>query len=244
MEASMERRSRRRCLGALAALGLGLAVAASGEDEGGPGASAPYQPADPGELRGRSIDPGERSGRSSDPGEHASETSEPSFGGRAIDPADRVGTSRELREVTRPAGQKPAAPAPDETQGPAFLRLPRRPGAGPAPQDPLAERLCAAEHDLDHAQREHERALRDYKRMQRDGYPHGPAKMLVIEHRDVTGRRLARAEEARDALLAEADEQDAELDPAACGEGEPVAGPARGDPQAGEVEDGAPGSPD
>jgi hypothetical protein len=205
----MEPRSRRgRRLGALAVLGLGLAVAAAGEDGGDAGAAAPYQASEPGERSGRTVDPGTR----------AAETSEPSFGAATLDLDARPGASRELHEVARPPGPKPVPPA-DETEGPAFLRLPRRPGEGASAERSLSERLCVAEQDLDHARREHERALRDYKRMQHGGYPRGPAKLLVIEHRDLTGRRLERAEKARDALLAEASEQGLELDPDACGTG-------------------------
>src|SRR4029453_15498011 len=184
------------------------AGAGAGEDGGDAGAAAPYQAAEPGERSGRTVDPGTR----------AAETSEPSFGAATFALAGGPGPSPELAEVARPPGPKPVPPA-DETEGPAFLRLPRRPGDGPSAERSLAGRLCRAEQDLDPARREHDRALRDYKRMQHEGYPRGPAKLLVIEHRDLTGRRLERAEKARDALLAEASAQGLELDSDACGTG-------------------------
>lgn len=208
--------SRWRRAGALAALGLGLATAAAGEDEGAADAPAAYEAADPGDRRSRSADPGERSGRTSDPGEHAAETREPSFGGRTVDLGERPGASRALRDVSRPPGPKPA-PADGETGGPADLRLHRRPGEGAGREAPLPERYCSAEADLEHARRERERALRDYKRMRRDGYPRGPAKALLLERRDLSARSLRRAEAARTALLAEAGEEGMELDPTACG---------------------------
>jgi hypothetical protein len=191
---------------ALLALGVAATASADGAVAGDPVAR---DASTPGARRGRSFDPDERSAA----------TREPSFEGRAADPDERVGEARELREVARPPGPK-RAPAVDETDGPAFLRLPRRPGEGLTPAAPLAERFCAAERELAHAREERERALADYKRMRRDGHPRGPAKGLVVERRSLSGRRLARAEDARHALLAEAGEQGVDLDPAACG-GEP-----------------------
>jgi hypothetical protein len=208
---------RRLRLGALAALALAVAAAAEEPEDAVPAAPAPYRAVDPADRLGRSVDPGERSGRTVDPGARGAESREPSFEGQALDPKERRGAARELREVARPPGPRPAAPV-DETEGPAYLRLPRRPGETPGPGAQLDERYCIAAHDLAHAQREHERALRDYKRMQRDGHPRGPARALIVERRELSARRLERAEEGQSALLAEAGAQGVELDASACGE--------------------------
>jgi hypothetical protein len=181
-------------------------------------APLPYGSSDLSRRRGDSVDP------------HAlrAEPAAPAFGAEAKDPGDLRGTAKPLDAVARPPiGRTPGAeepPGAEESpdadaeasdlapEGLAPLRLRRRPDVAAAAERTLAERLCTAERDVAFAQREHTDAVRAYKRARRDGYPRGEARALVVEHRDLTARRLARAEAERAALLAEADSQ--RLDPA------------------------------
>jgi hypothetical protein len=177
-------------------------------------ARAPYEAAGPSERRGRTFEVGDR----------LTETGEPSFGGHTRDLDQHEGEARLLEEVSRPPGPRPRDPE-SELEVPAPLRLRRRPGEGPAPGEPVALRLCEADRERRHAEQEHRSAVRAYKRARRDEYPRGEAKLLVVQRRELAGRRLARAEETWRLLLDEAAEQEVEFDPGACPAPARAAGP-------------------
>jgi hypothetical protein len=166
--------------------------------------------------RYEAADPGDRRGRTFDPGELRTDTREPSFGPHSEDLGEHRGDSRPLRELSRPPGPRPPE---EEEEVPAPLRLRRPPGDEPPASAPLAARLCDAEQDLVHARAQLVDAVAAYKRARRAEYPRGDAKALVVQRRELAGRRLARAEAALDALLAEAAEQGVEFDAAECRSG-------------------------
>jgi len=178
-------------------------------------ADALAEPAAP-RPRYEAADPGDRRGRTFDPGELRTDTREPSFGSHTEDLGEHRGDSRPLRELSRPPGPRP----PEEEEAvPAPLRLRRAPGEELPSSAPLAARLCDAEQDLRHARAELLDAIAAYKRARRAEYPRGDAKALVVQRRELAGRRLARAEAALDALLAEAGEQGVDFDAAECRSG-------------------------
>jgi hypothetical protein len=184
-----------------------------GEAEAPPEAEPAPAPPKP---RYEAADPGDRRGRTFDPGELRTDTREPSFGSHTEDLGEHRGDSRALRELSRPPGPRPPE---EEEEVPAPLRLRRAPGEELPSSAPLAARLCDAEQDLIHARGELLDAVAAYKRARRAEYPRGDAKALVVQRRELAGRRLARAEAAKDALLAEADEQGVEFDAAECRSG-------------------------
>jgi hypothetical protein len=183
--------------------------AAGSPTENPPGEAEPEPPRVPYE----SVDPGDRRGRTFDPAELRTDTREPSFGSHTEELGDHRGDSRELRELSRPPGPLPPE---EEEKVPAPLRIRRPPGDTALRAAPLGVRLCDAERELEHARRERVDAVADYKRARRAEYPRGDAKALVVQRRELTGRRLERAEAALDALLGEAAEQGVEFDPAEC----------------------------
>jgi hypothetical protein len=185
------------------------------EAEGEAGAEALAEPAPP-RPRYEAVDPGERRGRTLDPGELRTDTREPSFGSHTEDLGEHRGDSRPLRELSRPPGPRPPE---EEEEVPAPLRLRRAPGEELPSSAPLAARLCDAEQDLRYARAEQLDAVAAYKRARRAEYPRGDAKALVVQRRELAGRRLARAEAALDALLAEAGEQGVDFDAAECRSG-------------------------
>lgn len=200
--------ARAACAAALLLL-PGWPAGAAGEDE---------QPAAARRVPYEAASPSERQGRSYEIEELRSEPRDPSFGNHTEDLDEHVGETRPLGELTRPPGPKPETP-PREIPGP--LRLRRVPGEEPEPGLPLAERLCEAERELAHARGEFDDAVRAYKRARRDEYPRGDAKALVVKRRSLAQERLARAEEARSALLDEAAQQDFDFDSTACAPPEP-----------------------
>lgn len=192
---------------AAALLALGAATARAEEPEAAPAPErVPYE----------AVGPSERRGRTFGVDEMQTETGEPSFGGYTSDLDQHEGEAQELRTLSRPPGPKPVDPAQEPLEVPAPLRLRRRPGEAPPPSAPLALRLCEADRERAHAEREERAAVRAYKRARRDEYPRGDAKALVVQRRDLAAQRLARAEEAWRLLLGEAAEQEIEFDAAAC----------------------------
>jgi hypothetical protein len=188
------------------------------EDEAAPAsAEAPAEEAEPQAPPPRvpyeSVDPGDRRGRTFDPAELRTDTHEPSFGSHTEDLGEHRGDSRELRELSRPPGPLPPE---EKEEVPAPLRIRRPPGETALRDAPLGVRLCDAERELDHARRERLDAVAAYKRARRAEYPRGDAKALVVQRRELTARRLERAEAALDALLAEAAEQGVDFDAAEC----------------------------
>jgi hypothetical protein len=212
--AGVRGRSARRALaGGLVAAAVALAMPGAGWAQiGAEPEPLPYGSSDITRHRGDSVDPEAR----------RAEPAPPDFGAEAKDPGTLRGTAKPLEAVSRPpigreAGEeKPSEPDAEASdlapEGPAPLRLRRRPDVAAAAERTLADRLCTAERDVAFARREHTDAVRAYKRARRDGYPRGEARALVVEHRDLTARRLKRAEAERKALLVEADAQ--RLDPA------------------------------
>jgi hypothetical protein len=191
------------------------------QEEGPPEAEAQGESdveaeAAPPRPRYEAADPGDRRGRTLDPGELRTDTREPSFGSHTEDLGEHRGDSRALRELSRPPGPRPPE---EEEEVPAPLRLRRAPGEELPSSAPLAARLCDAEQDLLHARAELLDAVAAYKRARRAEYPRGDAKALVVQRRELAGRRLARAEAALDALLAEAGEPGVEFAAAECRSG-------------------------
>jgi hypothetical protein len=173
-------------------------------------------PAEPRRVPYEAAGPSERRGRTYDVDEMRTETGEPSFGAPTSDLDQHEGEARPLRDLSRPPGPKPQDPAKAAPEVPAPLRLRRRPGELPGADDPLVARLCEAEREHAHAEREFREAVRAYKRARRDEYPRGDAKYLVVQRRALAEKRLARAAEARGLLLGEAAEQALDFDPAEC----------------------------
>jgi len=179
-------------------------------------AEDPESPAEPRRTPYEAASPSDRRGRTYDVDEMLTETGEPSFGAPTRDLEQHEGESRPLRDLSRPPGPKPQDPAKAAPEVPAPLRLRRRPGEPPRTDDPLVARLCEAEREHAHADREFRDAVRAYKRARRDEYPRGDAKYLVVRRRALAEKRLARAAEARGLLLGEAAEQSLDFDPAEC----------------------------
>jgi hypothetical protein len=165
-----------------------------------------YQPVGPGERRGRTTDLEEVE---STPG-----LPQPATGGG--DPGDFPGETRTLEEMSRSPGptRKKADWEKEDVPGP--LKLRRLPGDGPPPDAPLLVRLCDADAARTFAQRELKDAVRAYKRARRGDYPHGEAKWLVVERRDIAVRRAARADAEVAALREEAETARVDYDAAEC----------------------------
>ena len=165
-----------------------------------------YQPVGPTERRGRTIDLDDAQ---STPG-----LPQPATGGG--DPGDFSGETRTLEEMSRSPGptRKKAEWEVEEIPGP--LKLRRLPGTGPPPDAPLDVRLCDADAGRTFAQRELKDAVRAYKRARRGEYPHGEAKWLVVERRDIAVRRAERADAEWQALRAEAETARVDFDASEC----------------------------
>jgi hypothetical protein len=218
-----EREAGRRLAGfaSIAVLVLGLALPARAEEPASPDPSSPiadgpepdatpqrpaYQPVGPDERRGRTID---LEDAESTPG-----LPQPATGGG--DPGDFPGEARTLEEMSRPPGPT-RKKAEWEIEGiPGPLKLRRLPGEGPPHDAPLLVRLCDAEAGRAFAQRELRDAVRAYKRARRGEYPHGKAKWLVVERRDIAVRRVERADAEWQAVRAEADGTRFDFDASEC----------------------------
>ena len=165
-----------------------------------------YQPVGPAERRARTTD---LEDVESTPG-----LPQPATGGG--DPGDFSGDTLALDELSRSPGptRKKADWETEDVPGP--LKLRRLPGEGPPPDAPLLVRLCDAEAGRVFAERELKDAVRAYKRARRGDYPHGKAKWLVVERRDIAVRRLERADADWEALRAEAETARVEYDASEC----------------------------
>ena len=215
----------RLALRALLACGLAGAVAAAPAratdpapaarpaEEPAPVPERPYGSSDLDRLRGASVGLDER----------GAATSEPDFGAETQDPGALRGRPKPLDALSHP----PEGRAPEATgdgagaarRGPPPLRLRQRPDVAAPAERTWAERLCDAERNVAFARREQRDAVRAYKRARRDEYPRGGARALIVEHRELATRRLARAEADRAALLAEAEAQDLDAESSACRRG-------------------------
>lgn len=165
-----------------------------------------YQPVGPSERRGRTTDLEDAEG--------ASGTPRPATGGG--DPGDFSGETRTLDEMSRSPGPNRKKADWEVEQIPGPLRIRRLPGEGPPPDAPLHVRLCDAEEGRTFAERELRDAVRAYKRARRGEYPHGRAKWLVVERRDIAIRRAARADAEVAALRVEAETARVDFDAAEC----------------------------
>jgi hypothetical protein len=211
----------RACIASVGAVALALALALpvhaeepASADPSSPIADGPepdatpqrpaYQPVGPGERRGRTIDL-----------EDAEST--PGLPQPATGDGDPVsGETRTLEEMSRSPGptRKKAEWEIEEIPGP--LKLRRLPGEGPPPDAPLLVRLCDADAGRTFAQRELRDAVRAYKRARRGEYPHGKAKWLVVERRDIAVRRVERADAEWEVLRTEAETSRFDFDASEC----------------------------
>jgi hypothetical protein len=185
-------------------------------DAGSPVADGPEPDATPQRPAYQPVGPGERRGRTTDLDDARSTPGLPQPATGGGDPGDFSGETRTLDEMSRPPGptRKKAEWEVEEIPGP--LKLRRLPGEGPPPDAPLAVRLCDAEAGRAFAQRELVDAVRAYKRARRGDYPHGAAKWLVVERRNIAVRRAARADAEVAALRAEAETARVDYDAAEC----------------------------
>jgi len=162
-------------------------------------------------------DPDERSGRSASPDERPAASRDPRFQGETRDLEQHRGESRPLGALAHsPRARDPEPSQPKAKEVPRF-ELRRPPSEEPRTADaPLPLRLCEAERDAEQARGEREAAILAYKRARRKDYPHGDAKALVLQRRDLAESRLVRAEGTLAAVRSEAAAHGVELDPSQC----------------------------